>query len=505
MIENLIKIFGRGNVGTDKKDLLAYSFDASEVEGNTLAVVWPTNAKQVSDLMEYCSKNNIKVFPRGAGTNLSGGAVPFKGIVVDFSRMNKILNLSEDSVTVEPGVVLEDLEKQLNERGKTLPVMPASDKACSVGGCIAEDSAGMRAIKYGTMKDWVEEMEVVLPDGSVIDVIDKNFVGSEGIIGLITKARLKIANQPKLRTLTVFQLDSLKEVQEKALYYLKQGVSSIEFVSKRANSIVKKPIGAKNTVIVEFEDGRGEVKDPKEVKEMTEHRKTVSSQLASEGYTTVEDPQIPMEKTEEFLQELDKMGIPSYGHLGYGVIHPRLKESRDRKKIVELALKIGANPVGEHGIGVLKKNLKTKDWLTGLKKKYDPKNILNPGKVLPAGSIPTVGDIQVCVLCGMCRSRCPVFKALLTESVSPRGLAIFIEKKLRDTVFWEKCSQCRACDVVCPMNAQLSSKIREHRSWLIKQGIETEANKKMMENIRKYGNPFGELEEGKAPKELYCC
>ncbi|MFH1125958.1 MAG: FAD-binding protein [Candidatus Altiarchaeota archaeon] len=505
MIEDLVEMFGRENVGVDVKDLLAYSYDASDVEGSVLAVVWPTSRKQVSELMKYCSKNDIKVFPRGAGTNLSGGAVPFKGVVVDFSRMNRILEFSENSVTVEPGLVLEDLERELNGREKTFPVMPASDKACSIGGCIAEDSAGIRAVKYGSMKEWVDEVEVVLADGSIIEVVDKNFVGSEGILGLIVKARLRITTLPKIRTLTVFNFDSFKEVQNKALEYIKQGVSAIEFVSRRANSIIKKPLGSKNTLIIEFEDNRGEIKDQEEVKRITEHRKTIASQVASEGYVIVEDPQIPLEKAAEFMQELESMEIPFYGHLGYGVIHPRFKESKDRKRIVDIVLKLGANPVGEHGIGVLKKALKTKEWLIPLKKKYDPKNILNPGKVLPDKDVPDVEDIKTCVLCGMCRSRCPVFKTLLTESVSPRGMAIFIEKKLKDNVFWEKCSQCRACDNSCPMSAQLSGKIREHRSWLIKEGIETEANKTMMENVRKYGNPFGKLEEGKTPKELYCC
>ena len=182
-----------------------------------------------------------------------------------------------------------------------------------------------------------------------------------------------------------------------------------------------------------------------------------------------------------------------------------MKDSSDRKNIAVIVSKIGANPVGEHGIGVLKKALKTKEWLIPLKKKYDPNNLLNPGKVLPDKNVPNVEKINVCVLCGMCRSRCPVFKALLTESVSPRGMAIYIEKNLVDKVFWEKCTQCRACDKVCPMDAQLSRKIREKRASLIKQGVETEANKKMMINVRKYGNPFGKMDEGKPPKELYCC
>ncbi|MDD5111738.1 MAG: FAD-binding protein [Candidatus Altiarchaeota archaeon] len=505
MIDDLIGIFGRENVGVDEKDILAYSYDASDVEGRPLAVVWPKSAKQVSRLMDYSVKNVIPVFPRGAGTNLSGGAVPFKGIVVDFSRMNNIISISGGSVVVEPGVVLEDLEKELNGRGMTLPVLPASDKACTVGGCVAEDSAGMRAIKYGTMRDWVLGLEVVLPDGRIIETSDLSFVGSEGVICLITKATLKIAPKPEARSLTVVEVGTFREVQEKLFYYLDKKASSIELVSARINHIIKRPLGSRNTIVVEFEDASGDITDPREVSRITEHRKTISSQLASEGYVMVEDPRVPLEKTAEFLEEIDRLGIPCYGHLGYGVLHPRFMNVSDRRRIADVVLKVGANPVGEHGIGVLKKALKTKDWLVPLKREYDPKNVLNPGKVFPGGVVPDVQEVRTCVLCGMCRSRCPVFKALLTESVSPRGMAIFIEKGLKDTVFWEKCSQCRACDGVCPMSAELSRKIRDRREQLIKEGVETPGNRVMMENVRKYGNPFGKTAEGKGPKELYCC
>ena len=235
MIGELIEIFGKENVSSGKKDIMAYSYDASQVEGNLIAVVWPSSTKQVSDLMRYCSENQVRVFPRGAGTNLSGGAIPNKGVVVDFSRMNRILDVSLKDVLVEPGVVIEDLELKLNENEKTLPFTPASDKACTVGGCIAEDSAGIRAMKYGVMGDWVLELEVVLPDGTLLKTSGKDFIGSEGILGLITKARLKIADKPRTTSLTIFDVDSFQVVQDIALNHMKPNVSAIEFISQRAN------------------------------------------------------------------------------------------------------------------------------------------------------------------------------------------------------------------------------------------------------------------------------
>lgn len=505
MIADLIKIVGKENVSNSQLDLICHSIDASEIEGNTTAVVWPTNTKQVVELMKYFNKHRVSVFPRAAATNLTGGVIPSGGVVLDVSRMNRILEVGEDYVVVEPGVVLEELNIRLSKKNKTLPVVPASDKAACVGGCIAEDSAGVHAIKYGTMKDWVIELEVVLPTGRILTTDDKSFVGSEGILGVFTKAKLRITPKPKLKTMTVLDIASYGEVQEKVRYYASQDVSQLEFISDVTNSIIKKPLSEKNTLIIEYENDQGEIKDPSEVDRITEERKTIDPQLADEGYILIEDPRMPHEKITEFLTALARENIPSYGHIGYGVIHPQFKNKEDRQKIVELAVKLGADPVGEHGIGLVKKKLKTKEWLIPLKKRYDPNGILNPGKVLPEGDIPDIAGFSACVVCGICRNRCPAFRVLLNDSVSPRGKAVVIDRNIDSDIIYSKCTLCGACDVVCPANARLSEKIREAREKRVREGREMEANKVMMENVRKYGNPFGKVGEGRMPKELYCC
>jgi len=503
---DLAGIVERKNVRCDPLHLMVYSYDASDLEGNADAVVWAEKTEHVMRILEYANKKNIAVTPRAGGTNLTGGATPYGGIVLDLSRMNKILDEGDDFVLCEPGVVLEDLERHLNKRGKTFPVMPGSDKAAHVGGCIAEDSAGFRAIKYGTMGDWVRWMEVVLPSGSVLETTDQFIVGSEGILGIVTKARLSIIDKPKIRTVTLFEFDSLKDVQSKVIEYAKAGVSALEFISKTANSMVEKPFvnKDKNMLLVEFEDDRGEIKDSAEVARLHEARKSVPTQIAKEGLIIVEDPKIPLENMASFLEAMQRQGVPTYGHIGFGIIHARVEKFEDVKNIIDEASKAGGVPYGEHGIGVLKKDFAVKYDLVKLKSQYDPKNILNPGKVVGPGEGKIPEKLSVCAACGICRGRCPVFKEVLDEVASPRGKALMLEKGVKDE-YYRKCTLCKACERACPMNAKFIDDVLRMREKLIEEGIESEANKKMIENVRKHGNPFGEIKKGETPKDLYCC
>ena len=503
MKEELKKIFGPENVSYSEEDLLCYSLDASELEGTVDAVVWPENSGQISDLMKFAWENNIPVIPRGAGTNLSGGTIPLGGIIVDFSKMKNIVTLGEDYVVCEPGVVLEDLEYQLNKKKKSFPVMPASDKAASIGGCIAEDCAGIRAIKYGSMKDWVTEVEVVLPNGEITTTTEKTYCGSEGIIGLITRAKLGIIDQPETRTLTVYEFKDYDKLQDKVIELSKGDVSAIEFVSESSNKVIDNPMGSANVLVVEFESGEGEVKSLGEVKKVSEHRKSVSTQLALAGYDNVSDPKIPLEKIAKFLRLLEDFGLPSYGHIGVGIIHARSKTRDELKKVYAAAVELGGSAVGEHGVGLIKKGL-AKKWLTPLKEKYDPKNLMNPGKVLGGEVDVKTPSFESCKVCGMCRSRCLVFKNLFSESVSPRGKCILHDRDVLSDVFY-KCTLCQACERVCPIGVKITDLIRESREKLIESGRSMKANEIMIGNIRRYGNPFGEVEEGVIPKKLYCC
>jgi len=503
VIGELKKIVGDGNVSDDPMHLLVYSFDASMLEGKAAVVVWAENAEQVSKILKLASEKKFAVVPRGAATNLTGGVIPDGGVILDLSRMNKILEEGDDYVVCEPGVVLEELESRLAKNKKTFPVMPGSDKAAQVGGCIAEDAAGIRAIKYGTMRDWVEEMQVVLPSGEVTVTSDKKFFGSEGTLGVVTRAKLKIIAKPK-RTVTLIKAGSYEDVQKRVIELAGKQVSALEFIGDVANSLVDEPLGVGNFLLVEYEGERGDVTDPAAVASLHERRKKVSTQLAQKGYFIVEDPRVPHEKIAEFLAKLKGLGLPSYGHVGYGIIHARGKTLEEAQKIIDLAVSLGADPASEHGVGLLKKKFAPKKWIAAEKEKLDPNNILNPGKAFGEGAVPAPKLLETCAACGICRNRCPVFKQLLDELASPRGKALLVEKNKIDEAFL-KCSLCGACEAVCPMGAKLLDEFRKARTNLIKEGKESEAGRKMIANVRKHGNPFGSVIAGEKPKDLYCC
>lgn len=213
----LTEILREENVSTDVVDLVCYSRDASETVGTPQFVAWPLTTEQISEIVKLANKEKIPVVPRTAGTSLSGGPVPVRGgIVVDLSKMNKILEVDEKNFTalVEPGVVIAELNEQLEKNGLFFPPTPASDIAAAIGGSIAENAGGIRAVKYGVIGDWVLGLEVVLPTGDVIWTrktkarkcvsgydLTQLMIGSEGTLGIITKALLAVRSLPEVRLL----------------------------------------------------------------------------------------------------------------------------------------------------------------------------------------------------------------------------------------------------------------------------------------------------------------
>jgi ferredoxin len=324
---------------------------------------------------------------------------------------------------------------------------------------------------------------------------------------VITKANLEIINEPLIRTSSLFEFDNYEDLQEKVIKLTKEeNISALEFISKLTNKIIDKPLSRENVLIVEFEDERGDIIG-ENLKKIQEHRKSILTQLASIGYLRTEDSKIPLKKIALFLKNLEeKLKLPCFGHIGLGILHVGFKDEEDREKILDLAVKLGGSAMGEHGIGILKVGLAKKDWLIPLKRKYDAKNILNPGKVLGKERRKELNILKakICPICGICRWRCPLFKILLRETISPRGKAILIGKGIEDELYY-KCTLCRACEQICPISINLTEDIRNVREKLVLKEKETIKNKEMIQNIRKYGNPFGRVEEGKIPKELYCC
>lgn len=219
------------------------------LKGTALAVVLPVSTKEVSGIMKWAYDREVQVTPRGAGTNLVGSTVPDQGgIVLDLTLMNHILELDFETftATIEPGVVLQDFQAYVEEKGLFYPPDPG-EKLATIGGNISTNAGGMRAVKYGVTRDYVMGLEAVLPDGKVIQAGSKNIkdssglslknllIGSEGTLAVITKCILKLVPKPETSVSAVVPFDSLDAGIESVLHIIKESTNptAIEFVEKK--------------------------------------------------------------------------------------------------------------------------------------------------------------------------------------------------------------------------------------------------------------------------------
>jgi len=211
--DKLTEILGPAQVADSLIDMISYSYDASDHSQRPVAAVWPISTEQVSRILQLANQERFAVIPRGAGTGLAGAAVPVGGrktVVMDLMRMNKILGIHviDRQAIVQPGVVYAELEKELVKVGYFFPPDPASSMACTIGGNVATNAGGIRGAKYGTTRDYVLGLEVVLPSGNIMRTgsrciksssgldITRLFIGSEGVLGVITEIILKINPKP---------------------------------------------------------------------------------------------------------------------------------------------------------------------------------------------------------------------------------------------------------------------------------------------------------------------
>ena len=209
--DRLIEIVGKENYTDKEIDLISYSYDASEHHHRPMCAVWVKETDQVSRILRLANSHKLPVYPRGAGTGLSGMAVPSEGgIVMDLSKMNRLLelNIEDRVVVVQPGIIYDNLQKALSPHGFFFPPDPASEKVCTIGGNVSTNAGGIKGAKYGTTKDYVLALQVVLPDGRVMRTgtramksasgydLTRLFVGSEGTLGVITEITLKIDPKP---------------------------------------------------------------------------------------------------------------------------------------------------------------------------------------------------------------------------------------------------------------------------------------------------------------------
>ena len=449
-------IVGDTYVLIDNESRYDYSHDETEKLSFLPDVVLrPRTTDEVAAIMRICNENGLHVTPRGAGTGLSGGALPHNGgVLLSTDRFKSIINIDERNlqVMVEPGVITEELQNAVKEKGLFYPPDPASKGSCSIGGNVAENSGGPRAVKYGVVKDYVLNLELVLPSGEVIWTganvlknstgynITQLVVGSEGTLGIVTKIVLRLIPHPSVDLLMLVPFNNLEKAGEAVSAIFRAGFtpSALELIEVDALKITSEFVGGSSvpitdeteahliievdgnnpdvlmqemeaiaTLLADYEAGEIYFADDAAQKaELWKLRRKAAEAVKLVGYTIEEDTVVPRAELPTLIRGVKALGkqfhfnVVCYGHAGDGNLHIRINKpgtvnsSEDpeiRKAIAELfrlVHKLGGTISGEHGIGLIQKEYIPIVFsevqlalMRGIKKAFDPNNILNAGKI----------------------------------------------------------------------------------------------------------------------------
>lgn len=456
LLEEIKSIVGEAYFFTDEESFAKYGSDETEkLHYAPQVVVKPRTAEEISKLLILCNQHLIPVTPRGAGTGLTGGALPhLGGLVISMERFKSILAIDERNlqVTTEPGVITEVLQNTVKEKGLFYPPDPASKGSCFIGGNISENSGGPKAVKYGVVKDYVLNLEIVLPTGEIIwtgSNVLKNatgynltqlIVGSEGTLGILTKIVLRLIPHPKFDVLMLAPFNSLEKASEAVSAIFRAGITpsamelmeieSIKLASKMCEStaititedlaahliievdgndmdVLMKEMEAIAEVLANYEVGELYFADDAQQKnELWKIRRKANEASVAAGYTIEEDTVVPRAELPKLIKGVKALAaengfkVVSYGHAGDGnlhirINHPKYKKSYENEeiqgiliKIFELVKSLGGTISGEHGIGLIQKSFMpvmfdnvTMELMRGIKKVFDPNNILNAGKI----------------------------------------------------------------------------------------------------------------------------
>ena len=418
-------------------------------------VLKPETAEEVSIIMKYAFENSIVVTPSGARTGLSGGSLPIhKGIALPMERFNKILKIDEKNhqVTTEPGVITEVLQNAVKEKGLFYPPDPASKGSCFIGGNISENSGGPKAVKYGETKDYVLNLEIVLPNGEIIwtgaNVLKNStgynltqlIVGSEGTLAIITKIVLRLIPHPTTNLLMLVPFFDAEKACEAVAAIFRAGItpSGLEFMERDALIYTQKfinddsiQIGENHaahllievdgfdaeilmqecekimTVLEDFETDEVLFAESQAQKDnLWQLRRKAAEAVKSQSIYKEEDTVVPRFELPQLLHHVKRIGNEygfqsvCYGHAGDGNLHINILkgdltddqwDNELPKAIRELfteVIKLGGTISGEHGIGLVQKpymdiafNEVGLNLMRDIKKVFDPKGILNPGKI----------------------------------------------------------------------------------------------------------------------------
>lgn len=416
--QQLEAVLGPGGVKDDPQSLVTHSYDGTPMQQALPdAVVYPASTEQVSGIMKVLHEHKIPLVSRGSGTNLCGGTVPVEGgVVMVMHRMNRILEVDLENLTatVQPGVITKDFAAHVESFGLFYPPDPGSMAISTLGGNIAENSGGLRGLKYGTTKDYVLGLEAVLADGRIIrtggklmkDVagydLTKLLVGSEGTLAIITEATLKLVPPPKAKktmlamfrdiydaartvsaiieariipaTLEFLDNATIRVVDDFAKLGLPRDMAAILLIEQDGEpEMVERDIRVIEQICLRERADRVEVaKTDEEAQKLLTARRSAFTALARLRPTTIlEDATVPRSKIADMVLEINRIAakynvnICTFGHAGDGNLHPTATtDARDTdevhrveaafEEIFEAALRLGGTITGEHGVGIVK-------------------------------------------------------------------------------------------------------------------------------------------------------
>lgn len=450
IIDHLRQIVGPENLSTAQADIDLHARDQSQHRPSPAeVVVWPASAQHVASILKLANEHRIPVTPWGVGTGLEGSSIPlFGGILLSFERMNQIVELHADDfqVTVQPGIGHKDLNAQLARHGLFFPPDPGAN--ATVGGMLANNAAGIRTVRYGASKDNVLRMQVALADGRLIHVGSRSvkqsagydllhlFVGSEGTLGVITEATLKLIPVPEHMSAVVAAFPTVKAAVETVVAVRGSGLdpAALEFIDaahcKMLSSAEGVDLTENPTLFMEFHAAQQstlaaglevvrqiceemgalnfrattDAAERKRLWHARHHSYEIMVRMHPDKQFFINDVAVPISAYPELIGFVEQIraerGIPStmIGHAGDGNIHvefPFANEDEYQRAmeangaIVLKALELGGTSTGEHGVGIGKAKYMplehgpALDVMRSIKQTLDPNGILNPGKIFP--------------------------------------------------------------------------------------------------------------------------
>lgn len=448
----LRRIVGGENVLTKKEDLIPYSFDGTAaMQQMPGCVLFVQSTEQISEILKLANKTKTAIVTRGSGTGLSGGSLPSTDCVVMCTvRMNRILEVDRANLTmmVEPGVTTVEVFDEAAKVGLFYPPDPGSMRISTIGGNVAENSGGLRGLKYGITRNYVMGLEVVLPSGEIMTTGNKCvkdvagyslkdiFVGSEGTLGVITKVLLKLIPKPAAKKTMVATFDAMDKAAQTVSDIIAAQIipCTLEFLDRTTIHCVEDyakvglPLDCEALLLMETDghpaavadeaakmeelsrkNGAMEVrvaKDDAEATKLATARRSAFSALARLAPTTIlEDATVPRSELAKMVRFVDviakkyKLRVGTFGHMGDGNLHPtfltdeRNKEEMQRvhaafNEIFEEAIRLGGTITGEHGVGLAKKDFLPKflgDAQTRVHREL--RKVMDPNGILNPGKM----------------------------------------------------------------------------------------------------------------------